>query len=170
MSESFTCPICGREFGSNRGLGVHKANGHNEPWHDEETLRQLYIEEGLSSYEIADDLGCTPPLIREWLGHFGIERRSVSESLRGKRSRTANFKHPIRDAERYPCWIASNGKFDQDKVYVHRLLAVAEYGFEEVVSKEIHHRNGVQWDNRPENLEVLTPADHRRLHHGGESA
>lgn len=29
--------------------------------------------------------------------------------------------------------------------------------------EHVHHRNGQRWDNRPENLEVLTASEHARL-------
>jgi len=48
-------------------------------------------------------------------------------------------------------------------VYVHRLLAVSEYGFDAVKNKEVHHKNGIKWDNRPENIELLTVEEHRQL-------
>jgi hypothetical protein len=54
-----------------------------------------------------------------------------------------------------------------EHVLVHRLLAVAEYGFDAVAGKHIHHKNGIRWDNRLENLEVLTPSEHAKLHGRG---
>lgn len=47
---------------------------------------------------------------------------------------------------------------------LHRLIAVAEYGFDEVCGKDVHHKNGVRWDNRPSNLDVLTRSEHIELH------
>ena len=61
-------------------------------------------------------------------------------------------------------YVASRSGEKKDFVYIHRLLAVAEYGFVEVCDKEIHHKNRIPWDNRPENLEPLTTEEHKRLH------
>jgi len=49
-------------------------------------------------------------------------------------------------------------------VLVHRLLAVAEYGYENVCDNVIHHKNGIRWDNRPDNIEVMTRSEHSKLH------
>lgn len=46
----------------------------------------------------------------------------------------------------------------------HRLIAVAEYGIDEVVGKHIHHENGIPWDNRPENLTPMAAPDHLSEH------
>lgn len=51
-----------------------------------------------------------------------------------------------------------------DRVLVHRLLAVAEWGFDAVVGKHVHHKNHIRWDNRPENIEPLDPSEHIRKH------
>jgi len=49
-------------------------------------------------------------------------------------------------------------KTDQGWVREHR--AVAQPGSDQVV----HHINGDQTDNRPENLEIMTQAEHAKLH------
>lgn len=49
-------------------------------------------------------------------------------------------------------------------VLIHRLLAVAEYGYDEVCGNVVHHKNGIKWDNRPSNIEVMTRSDHSKLH------
>jgi len=45
---------------------------------------------------------------------------------------------------------------------IHRLVAVAEYGYDEVVGKEIHHKNKHPLDNRPENLVPLEKGLHKK--------
>ena len=30
--------------------------------------------------------------------------------------------------------------------------------------KVVHHENGIPWDNRPENLETMSPEKHRKIH------
>lgn len=54
---------------------------------------------------------------------------------------------------------------DMHHVFVHRLLAVASHGLEALQGKEVHHKNGIKWDNRPENIELLSPEQHRKRHH-----
>ena len=54
-------------------------------------------------------------------------------------------------------------------VYVHRLLAVAEYGFEAVRGKHVHHKNGVHWCNWRENVEPRDPPEHAGYHLRGQA-
>jgi len=51
-----------------------------------------------------------------------------------------------------------------EHVQIHRLLMVAEEGIEEVKDKAVHHRNHFSWDNRPDNLVLMDPGEHSRLH------
>jgi len=42
------------------------------PWQNEETLRELYIKQDLSTREAADELGCSKRTIQRWLDKFDI--------------------------------------------------------------------------------------------------
>jgi hypothetical protein len=45
-----------------------------------------------------------------------------------------------------------------ERVQIHRLVAVAEYGFDAVRDMDVHHTKGPPFDN----LAVLTPEEHGR--------
>jgi hypothetical protein len=54
-------------------------------------------------------------------------------------------------------------------LFHHRLIAVAEHGFDAVCGNVVHHKNDIPWDNRPENLELMTLAEHT-AHHNKQRA
>ncbi|WP_394297586.1 HNH endonuclease [Halorubrum sp. BV1] len=47
------------------------------------------------------------------------------------------------------------------------MLAVSEYRFDSVHNMDVHHQNGIPWDNRPENIELISKEEHDR-HHANE--
>jgi len=125
------------------------------PWQDEDLLRRLYVDEGRSTYDIADEFGCSYQTVNNWLEKYGIERRS---------SNAGKPVHFTQNEDGYEVWIHDMPD-GRAYVYVHRLLAVAEYGFDAVGDRDVHHRNSHPWDNRPENIKLLSHADHTRHHH-----
>lgn len=134
--------------------------GESSPYRNESWLREKYVGERLSSPEIAGKCGVTTRTICNWLEKFGIERRDQSEAqdLAQKRLKRCT----IAFSENYTLAVgnADEGEF----VRIHRLCAVAWYGFEAVVDKHVHHRDGCKEHNADGNVEPITHSEHSRLH------
>ena len=123
------------------------------PWADADRMERLYVEEGLTSEQIAEKFDCSPTTVIVWLGNHGIERRraGVQESP---------YIAPLSTHKRgHVRW-----RHKEHTVEVHRLLGVAEFGFEAVGDMHVHHVNEIPWDNRPGNLELLSNSDHQKVH------
>ena len=137
----------------------------NEPWHDPETLREQYVGQGKSMAEVADTLGCTAPTVNKWLDRHGIETRDPAHERDYSGASSPRFVDYARyenNSNGYEVWRSRAD--NRACVLVHRLAAVAWFGYEAVVGSEVHHTNGVKWDNREENLELLDASEHRRRH------
>ena len=52
--------------------------------------------------------------------------------------------------------------------YTHRKVAEKNFG-SIPEGHQVHHKNANKLDNRPENLEVLSKEDHRKIHNGDAS-
>lgn len=123
-------------------------------YRDESELRRLYIEKDMTMEEIADRFDVGVATIYRWMEKKNIERGG------GKH---IDHRVPIHVVNGHIAWII--GKTGSSKtIYIHRLLAVAEYGFDAVCGMDVHHKNEIKWDNRPSNLKLLTREEHNRLH------
>lgn len=142
------------------GSGTEVLRESDQAHRSEELLRRLYLEEKMSANEIADELNCAASTVLNWLHRHDIPVRTNVEGQRIK-NLTATFQTHAKGHEVW--WTA--GDFDGQKhVYVHRLLAVAEYGVDAVDGMVVHHKNDIKWDNRPSNLELMTASQHNSHH------
>jgi len=140
--------------------GTNPSLPDDAPHSDPEWLREKYHDEGLTLAEVADEAGIeSAEAILAQMQHHGIERRAkwdhLEKSVRCRTSRARNGYEQI-------AFTAHNG--DTHYYDVHRLVAIGEWGLEKVAGMHVHHKNGIRWDNRPSNLELLTPEEHRELH------
>lgn len=78
------CPECGKVLSSERGRDSHVEQVHGREYHDEQLLRELYVEQGLSSMDIAERFDVSDTTIRENLKRYGVKVRSTQESHRIK--------------------------------------------------------------------------------------
>lgn len=129
-------------------------------YQDKEVLENLHWEKGLSMREIGKKYDVTHRTIGYWFDKHGLKRRGV-----GGETPHANYLTECggSDSDGYVFWRTKHqGK--EFRVRVHRLLAVAEYGFEAVKDMEVHHMNTIKWDNRSDNIVLLTSSEHAMLH------
>lgn len=132
-------------------------------YRDPNLLKQLYVDERLSTHEIAVLLDRAQSTIRNWLDRHNIDTRSISEAKWLKGDRHPNDVRRIVNWSGHVKWKLPIDGQDRE-IPVHRLLAVAEFGFEAVQDKDVHHKNEIPWDNRPENLELMTRSEHTTHH------
>jgi len=155
------------------GIETREATWEKTPpeLQDGEWLRHHYVDQNRSAEQLADRLECAGSTVRTWLDKHEIKRRSRGEAIAARA-----LHEPARystGSHGYTRWrVYRDGA--RERVLVHRLLAVAEYGFDEVIDNVVHHKNAIRWDNRPSNIEVLSEEEHGRIHAqsqpGGESA
>lgn len=124
-----------------------------KPYQDAELLQTLYWEKGMSQRNIADSVSCGKQTVSRWMDRLDVE------SYKPPAERPPNFR--VKDG--YECWQTLVGEITR-QVQVHRLLAVAEYGFDAVCEIDVHHKNSIKWDNRPENIEPKDRSQHVRDH------
>jgi len=131
-----------------------------KPYQDPEVLTELYYDQHLSTYELADRFDVSQSTICRWMDKHDLDRRD------GLEARPPNFGISTKGYERWHGFCLGN----QYWLSHHRLLAVAEFGFDAVCGMDVHHKNEIRWDNRPDNLELMTRSDHTKHHNAPESA
>lgn len=126
---------------------------------DGELLQEMYVEEEMSTIDIAEELDCAPNTVRKYLKENDIDIRNHSMAVKlghGNHPNEIPFHTDKRGRE---IWSTAEFTF-----CVHRLIAVAEYGIEPVKGMHVHHKSGIPWDNRPGNLKLVTNSEHQREH------
>lgn len=143
------------------GIREKKQINKEKPWRDEGRVRELYVEKKLTIPQLADELDCAYRTAYLWLKRHGIERRGrLDEAIRIKKTKPASHRITKDGYE----VAGSNVDGSTKSARIHRLVMVAENGFDAVIGNIVHHKNGIPWDNRPSNLEIMTPEEHGKLH------
>lgn len=123
-------------------------------------IRDLYHEQGLSIDGVADELGVAATTVSRRMRDYGIERDEWPRGdahvpTRVDKEGYVRWRHQYRD---------SDGKKRENTIAIHRLAAVAWFGFDALDESVVHHCDRVPWDNRKSNLALLSRRDHGRLH------
>lgn len=128
------------------------------PWKDGDLLERLYIDERMSMNDIRKEWDCSLTTVSTWIDKHGIDKRSRSEAAMNMHGFLDHVSYYTRD-DAHEIW-----RHLDHIVLVHRLLAYAEFGLDAMRGKEVHHKNFINWDNRAENLELLTAEEHQKKH------
>jgi len=132
---------------------------------DMDEVERLHWDEQESIRSIAETMGVSDNTIRYRMKNANVPIRSHSSAVELSNRRVGcRFSTNTRGYEEAQAYVGGEAK----KVYIHRLVAVAEYGVEAVKGMDVHHKNNVPWDNRPSNLDVLTHREHGKV--SGEKA
>jgi len=130
-----------------------------DAWKDKDRLRRLYWDEGLTLKEVADELGCEKTTVMNWMKRLDIERRLTPED------KPAYYDTDTHGYER------SKSKHNGHTycVWIHQLVAIADGADPHKVFSggeyNVHHINGIPWDNRAKNVELITKSEHSRIHY-----
>lgn len=145
----------------------------DKPYADADWLREEYVEKRRSMKDIGEECDVSPPVILKWLRRYDIETRGTHEERRRGPVSYYPADGEVGDLPGPYMLVASSlttddGEREHFRAYVHQLLAIAEGAEPHDVFSDgeynVHHDNGIRWDNRPENIEFLTGADHSRQH------
>lgn len=132
---------------------------------DPSWLEAKYWDEKLSAADMSELAGCSDETILRYMRQFDIPRRDMSDAVAIGKRRQHGETVPLRTHERgYEYWRGTYKGEDMGRVSVHRLAAVAWFGFDEVADRVIHHKNNIPWDNRESNLEPLGWGEHMSHH------
>jgi IS30 family transposase len=135
------------------------------PWRDAKILEKLYWEREMSINDISDELGVSHTTIGNWLNRHNIKKRDLSEAVSiGRQKNVATY---WTDENGYKRWTDS-GPEKQHSLRVHQLVAIHNGVDPEKVFSDgdyhCHHKNGVKFDNRPSNIELVTAEEHGKIH------
>lgn len=127
---------------------------------DEDRLTELHLECGMTAPQIAEKFGCNRGTVLKKLRKYGVPIR------RAMRNRPTDPAHFSSNGMGYERWHSSI-EGELSALYHHQLLAVAAgEDPHDVFSDEmaVHHKNHIAWDNRVENLQLMSRSDHAEYH------
>lgn len=111
---------------------------------------------GLTLTELALEYQTPEETVRRWLHERGVCMRPRSFWVPGSRPTGKGKYKMVKQAD--------NPKAHKGMMREHDVVMEAHIGRGLRLDEQVHHKNGLKWDNRLENLELVDVSDHTRLH------
>ena len=121
------------------------------PWDSKQKLEELYHDRENTLKEIGEMKEVSITTVHRKMAQAGVATNGPGRRAKKPTYRTS--KDGIEEVSG-----------THESVPIHRLIMVAEHGYNSVVNRDVHHKNGIKMDNRPSNLELITPSQHTTLH------
>lgn len=139
-----------------------KQKGYKDP----EVLRALYWVEDMSLSQIAERFGVHEKTIWNWFEKYDIARHNLEKAPNGRpKKHTVSYGFSTHN---YCAWSGTTDVDGFSTTFVHQLLAVSEGADPHKVYSggeyHVHHKNGITWDNRPENITLMSASEHMSHH------
>jgi DNA-binding transcriptional regulator LsrR (DeoR family) len=119
-------------------------------------LIELYVHQGMSSHQIAQQTGMHASLILRFLNEAGVETRDAGAYV--KKAIRIKSGYRVVDAHGHP------RAFDDHKVYEHTLVAERLIGRYLLKDEFVHHVDLDKQNNSENNLIVLNASEHMTHH------
>ena len=135
-------------------------------------LHKQYVQEGRAMADIAEECDVSAAVILKWLRRFGIKTRDSTKHIRQQPIKVIPERGVVGELPgpylKVQSSVTVDGEREHSYCYVHQLLAIAEgadpYKVFSNGEWQVHHKNRIKWDNRPENIEFTTREKHRSEH------
>lgn len=133
-------------------------------------LEKEYLIDKVSINKLGLKYNVSHVIIKRYLDKFGIPTRSHKKAnkINNSGKNNPNWNGGKRSHSEGYIQILKKGHPQADGcgyVYEHRLVMEKHLGRYLHSEEHIHHINGIKTDNRLENLMVLSPSEHMKLHH-----